>query len=221
MSCEECHNKKGSLRGRVSKTLCKDCNLLDKYITVTKTDCKKKYSLTDEDLGTLNEYVTKCPYGMATHYLKDQVLELASIKHNSNPDEVENKIMEIKRVKAEERDKKKQIKQNKRKEKLVSELRKVGLTLRDDSVLCQNYIDGDDSEDLEWIIYRMCQMKYLYEYCNMDECKDEAYEEYCNIRAEGYYPDFKVSEKAEEIALKKYSNGKYPKVFPWLKNLNI
>lgn len=37
----------------------------------------------------------------------------------------------------------------------------------------------------------------------------------------GCRPDFKVFERAEDIALEKYSNGKYPKVFPWLKNLNI
>ena len=220
MSCEECHSKKGSLRARVSKILCKDCNMLDKYITVTKTESKKKYLLTDEELGLLNEYVAKCPYGMATYYLKDQVLELACIKHHSGPDEVEDKIMKIKKVKTEEREKRKQIKQNKRKEILINELNKFGLSLRGDSVLCEDYIYGVD-EDLEWIVNRMCQMKYLFEYCNMKDCKNEAYEEYRSIRAMGCRPDFKVFERAEDIALEKYSNGKYPKVFPWLKNLNI
>jgi hypothetical protein len=221
MSCEECHSKKGSLRARVGKTLCKDCNMLGKYITFTKTESKKRYLLTDEELGRLNEYVARSPYGMATYYLKSQVLELACIKHDSGPDEVEDKIIEFKRIKEEERNKRRQIKQNKRKEKLINELNKVGLSLRGDSVLCQDYIYGNDSEDLEWIVSRMCQMKYLFEYCNMNECKNEAYEEYRNIRAMGLYPDFKVFERAEDIALEKYSNGKYPKVFPWLKNLNI
>lgn len=221
MSCEECHSKKGSLRARVSKILCKDCNILDKYVTFTKTESKKRYLLTDAELGRLNEYVAKSPYGMATYYLKNQVLELACIKHNSSPDEVENKIMEFKRIKEEERYRRRQIKQNKRKEILINELNKVGLNLRGDSVLCQDYIYGNDSEDLEWIVNRMCQMKYLFEYCHMNECKDEAYKEYRNIRAMGEHPDFKVFERAEDIALEKYSNGKYPKVFPWLKNLNI
>ena len=221
MLCDECHNKKGTLRTRVSKILCKDCNLLDKYVTITKTDSKRNYLLTDEDLETLDEYVAKCPYGMATYYLRDQVLELASIKYNCEINDVDDKIQEIKMKKIEDRDRRKQTKQNKRKEKLINELNKVGLTLRDDSVLYQNYIDGDDSKELKWIVYRMCQMKYLFEYCNMEDWQYEAYDKYCEIRDAGYFPDFRVFDKAEEIALNKYSNGKYPKVFPWLVNDNL
>ena len=46
----------------------------------------------------------------------------------------------------------------------------------------------------------MCEMKYLYEYCNMDECRQIESEEYL----------------AEMLALNMYSNGKYPATFPKL-----
>ena len=62
----------------------------------------------------------------------------------------------------------------------------------------------------------MCEMKYLYEYCHMDECRQIAYEEYLAEKNDGYYPDMSVSDRAEMIALDKYSNGKYPEIFPWL-----
>ena len=105
---------------------------------------------------------------------------------------------------------------DKRKNRLINELGKYKLDLRDDSVLCQNYIHGNKKYDLDEIVLRMCEMKYLYEYCHMDECRDIAYEQYKAEKDAGYYPDMSVSEHAEMIALNKYSNGKYPDTFPWL-----
>lgn len=61
----------------------------------------------------------------------------------------------------------------------------------------------------------MCEMKYLFEYCHMDDCKQEAYEEYIEELNAGYFLDCSVFERAEEIALNKYSNGYYPAIFPW------
>jgi hypothetical protein len=50
----------------------------------------------------------------------------------------------------------------------------------------------------------------------MDECREEAYQENVETLRAGYFPDMTVSENAEYIALKKYSNGEYPRVFPWM-----
>ena len=58
-------------------------------------------------------------------------------------------------------------------------------------------------------------MKYLFEYCHMDECKQIAYENQRDELRAGYFPDCSVFDDAEYIALNKYSNGKYPSVFPW------
>jgi hypothetical protein len=104
----------------------------------------------------------------------------------------------------------------KNKDKLIKALSKYKLELRDDSLLCHKYIIGKSEYDLEEIVRIMCEMKYLFEYCHMDECKEIAYKEYIAEKKAGYYPDFLVFDNAEVIALNKYSNGKYPEIFPWL-----
>lgn len=91
----------------------------------------------------------------------------------------------------------------------------MGLELRSDSNLCKKYIDGD-VKDLQGVVKRMCQMKYLYDYCHMDECHEIAYEQQCDELNAGYFPDCSVSDQAELIALRKYSNGKYPDNWPWM-----
>ena len=105
----------------------------------------------------------------------------------------------------------------KRKELLIKALNKVGLELREDSELCKKYISGENKNNKKLVVERMCQMKYLFEYCHMDECKQEAHNNYIETINLGYFPDCSVFEEAEMIALKKYSNGKYPIVFPWMK----
>ncbi len=57
------------------------------------------------------------------------------------------------------------------------------------------------------IVERMCQMKYLFEYCHMDECKEKALEEQRETLEAGYIPDCSVFDEAEIMALDKYSNG--------------
>jgi hypothetical protein len=105
----------------------------------------------------------------------------------------------------------------KRKVLLTKALTKAGLELREDSKLCKKYISGEIKENKNNIVERMCQMRYLFEYCNMNECKEEAYNNQIEIFNAGYFPDCSVFEEAEFIALDKYSNGKYPKIFPWMK----
>ena len=105
---------------------------------------------------------------------------------------------------------------NKRRQELISALQIVKLEFRNDSALCKKYIEGDTTYSLREVVLRMCQMKYLFEYCNMEECKQIAYDEYIETFNSGYFPDFKVFDEAERIALNKYSNGIYPKIFPWL-----
>ena len=58
-------------------------------------------------------------------------------------------------------------------------------------------------------------MKYLFDYCHMNECQNLAYDEFNEELRAGYYPDRSVFEIAEDMALSKYSNGHYPCVFPW------
>jgi len=106
-TCLECKTKRGKMSSVFSVYLCEDCKFEDAYILITKTNTKKNYFLTDDELVNLR----------AIH---------------------------------------------------------------------------------------------------MDECREEAYQENVETLRAGYFPDMTVSENAEYIALKKYSNGEYPRVFPWM-----
>ena len=104
---------------------------------------------------------------------------------------------------------------NQRKEELVNALKAYGMVLRSDSELCKKYIDGD-LNDTDWtvsdIVRRMCEMRYLYTYCHFQECKNQVYNEFRYDK----YMMYQISDEAEKMALQKYSNGRYPSVFPWM-----
>jgi hypothetical protein len=121
--------------------------------------------------------------------------------------------------KQENRDMSKDIKKykEKREMELMRELKNAGLELRNDSVLCKNYINGTEKKSLKEIVKRMEEMKYLFEYCHMDECKKKAHQQQREELEAGYFPDIPVFCQAEMLALNTYSDGKYPKVFPWIK----
>ena len=116
-----------------------------------------------------------------------------------------------------------------RQQQMNNALQEAGLELRSDSKLCQKYIDGEPV-NLADVVKRMCQMRYLYDYCNMNECRNIAYNKYKKSQYNEYNrydddgnndyderPQYTVSDMAEKIALQKYSNGKYPDKFPWQK----
>ncbi len=226
--CIECQINKGICRSKIEKILCKNCAKLDKYTLITKTNCKKFYFMTDDDLEDvdLDEYYGTGAFGSceATYYIKEQIILKACEKFNTTKEELDNVLENIvnqKRIKKQQRENKSALKREsdkeKRKQKLTNALVKAGLVLRDDSVLCQKYINGDKTinSSLNEIVERMCQMKYLFEFCHMDECKDIAYEEYTDELNSGYFPDCSVFDRAEDIALGKYSNGQYPNKYPW------
>jgi hypothetical protein len=224
--CDGC-NIKGVYNKYFEKYLCKECKTTNNnYILVTKTNAKKDFLLTEDDLDNIDifEGKTTSTYGPATYYIKSNLITFACNKYDVDQQCLNNKLNEIitnKNNNKEEKRKNREIKNEelkiKRKNKLILNLKKVGLKFRNDSILYKKYISGDKEFSLEYIISRMLQMKYLYEYCHMDECKAIAYKKQCKELNAGYFPDCSVSEYAEDLALEKYSNGKYPDVYPWQK----
>ena len=96
------------------------------------------------------------------------------------------------------------------------------IKLRKDSALCSKYINGTIDLTLDQVVRRMCEMKYLYEYCHMKEIKYNVYKMYLHDKKKSdknikYVKDGSLSKKAEQIALETWSNGKYPEKFPWEK----
>jgi hypothetical protein len=204
------------------KYICRDCRQTDKYTLVTKTNAKKLYLLIQDELDDLTSFEGKSSYGPATYHIQADLINLSCTKHNTNKENLFDTLEKIIEDKENKKQEKREIKekknkelQDKRKKKLILEFGKAGLKFRDDSMLCKKYIHGDKEYALDYIVERMSQMKYLYEYCHMDECKSIAYNSYQEELHAGYFPDCSVSEHAEMIALEKYSNGNYPDVYPW------
>jgi len=106
---------------------------------------------------------------------------------------------------------------------LKSKLESNQIELRQDSALCSKYIDGSIDLTLEQVVRRMCEMKYLYEYCNMKKIKLQLFKEYLKEKkALGKKLEKgELSLKAEKLALKLWSGGKYPNKFPWEKSNEI
>jgi hypothetical protein len=220
-TCSECYNSIGRFNKYFDKYICKDCRILDNYTLITKTNAKNEYFFKDDELQTIKSFAGTSSHGPATYFIKSDLLNLAYNKYNTDSTNLSNILQEIidnKQQKKINNLNNKKIKEDKRKIKLINALKKSGLKLREDSKFCQLYINGKTKESLEDIVDRMCQMKYLYEYCHMDECKHIAYKEQQEELEAGYFPDCSISDQAEYIALKKYSNGKYPVIFPWLTN---
>lgn len=225
VECGEVKTKKAKARNIY---LCGECIDMDKYKLISKTQIEKLYFITEDDLVGCISYIVKqgMGYPNATLYIVSDVKDKFCFVYNvyRNNDAINHKMQELKENKERiSLERKKRIAERKinsaekRKTNLVNALKEYNLNLRNDSKLCNGYIDGTIEDwTIKQIVHRMCQMKYLYDYCNMDECCAEAYEEQQEEYRAGYFPDCTVFEQAELIALDRY--GKYPDVWPWLKN---
>ncbi len=193
----------------------------EKEELVCKSVAKNTYFLTDKDIEHLNfEYRCNRVFRSSPFvlYKKDEIIKVFCDKYNISPKEIDVTIEHLLELKAEKRERRvanKERKSANRKELLTIELNNKGLELREDSVLCQSYIDGtlENGWTIPGIVKRMCKMKYLFEYCDMDAAIEEA-KEYMRgeIEYKGYCSESLI-DIAEEIILK---TKKYPRVWPWL-----
>lgn len=67
-------------------------------------------------------------------------------------------------------------------------LNERGVKFRSDSALCSQYINGTSDLSLDYVVQRMCEMKYLYEYCHMKLIKTQIYNDFV---ANGYVKNYK------------------------------
>jgi len=222
--CHECFKKNGTKKKFFNKVLCDECNSLDKYKLVCKSTALKEYYLTDDDLDDLKYVEVKNPHyrsssNMMLFSLVDIVNKFYYKYDTYDKKSMDEKLIFLKNQKKERSERIKTTKMNKqmnRRYELESALHKNGVKWRNDSKLCKGYVENtlDSDWTIDIIVQRMCEMKYLYEYCNMDKYYDKAYESQREELEAGYFPDCSVFELAEMMALEKY--GGYPIVFPWL-----
>ena len=203
--------------------LCDLCDKKDENTMICKSTAKSEYSLNDGDLDDLDYTPVNNPhYRSASEMILYNKLDIKNKfceKYKITWDKIDLKIAELKLLKLDKktiRVKKREEKTQSNREKLINALSDHGLELRTDSKLCQQYIDGELTEwTLEAVVQRMCQMKYLYDYCDMDQAYQEAREKQIEELNAGYFPDCSIFDQAEMIALEKVQ-GKYPEEWPWI-----
>lgn len=215
--CIECNKNKGTVRSILKKRLCATCAELPQYTMISRTKSKRDYKLTDGDLTTIQMYEWTNKYGICNYYTMLDVETIAAKKHGAPANEVKSVIEQIRQDRMKRCTETKEKRMRLRSDMLKQALNQMGVQLRSDSTYCKGYINGDVKDPIDTIVNRMCQMKYLYEYCNMDECKEEVYLSY----KDEYIEPFEISDEAERLALERYSNGKFPKIFPWLNKEGI
>jgi hypothetical protein len=224
--CEECSVNLGTDDELFGIKLCKDCqHNKDKYKKICCATIKKEYFLNNRDLENLSYVEVKNPHYRSAKsmrlYAKSDVEKRFREKHNISPnDPIYDKLHELFEKRKNRSLSVRVSKKNKltdRKAELISALAECGLELRDDSKLCKKYIDGTISREytLESVVKRMCEMKYLYDYCDMDGAYEIAHKEYYEVLNAGYFPDVDILTEAEHIALRK-NGGRYPARWPWL-----
>jgi hypothetical protein len=202
---------------------------MDKYRFICKTDIKKKYFIKPDEMLEYESFVvTNTTYGKQdmTLYKLTDVKDVFCMGYNINRNDnkaIDNKLNKLQKdyqdklqIKKNIRDEKKEIIMNERKKNLKNALVVYGLELRSDSWLCNGYIDGTIKDwSIRKIVKRMCQMKFLFENCNMDKYFKEAKEERQILYDSGIRPYCSLFEDAEILALE--NCGGYPKKWDWLK----
>jgi hypothetical protein len=221
--CEECHVTKGKYNEYHDKKLCFECSSQGKYELICKSIAKKEYHLNDTNLQDLKHITVKNPHckkanGMRL-YSKDDVRKAFREKNQIDEDDEDDCLVELNKKRSAKGAKIKNTvikNKNERKQGLLVALQANGLKLRKDSKLCNGYIDGTLREkwSIDSIVERMCQMKYLYDYCDMNHAYELAKARNAEEFNAGYFPDVPIIDLAEDIALEK-NGGRYPDVWPW------
>jgi len=139
---------------------------------ITATDCKKEWYLNDNDLLNLNVISTynKKYKKMMRLYYKNEIIEYVLIKYGGS-----KKFYEFINNKINNKNKRflnKADKINKRKELLIEKLKEHNLTLRNDSVVCDDYINGI-RDDINEVVMTMVEMNYYMTKTNYKSIMNE------------------------------------------------
>ena len=221
--CDICENNPARKSKHFDIRLCKECRQLEEYNLICKSIAKKTYHLNDADLVGLKKFYDTNPHyksgSTMTLFIEKELIKKCCKKYNVKKKDMKSlldSLTEQREIKSARRRENKEIKKDERRQELIDLLYQCKLELRNDSKLCQGYIDGTiKDKTADEIVERMCQMKYLYDYCDMQKCFEKARKEQDDELKNGYFPDIPLFDQAEYIALKK--RGGYPKIFPWLK----
>jgi len=215
--CKDCGSE--NCEKKLGAYLCNLCSNKDENTYMTKTRIKSEFFLNDKDLENVNNITTKNPHyrsqSMYLYNLYDAKKKFVEKYGDDEPMEEKQQKLLLKKIERGKRviNSKEKITDT-RKKLLETKMAEKRLEIRSDSKLCAGFINGTIKEDVDDVVERMCQVKYLFDYCHMDDCFEIAKKEQRDEIKAGYYPDEPLFDHAERIALKKC--GGYPEVYPWL-----
>lgn len=188
--CDLCNYNAANINNAIL-TLCNNCYNHDpeKYNLITQTNALNKYMIKKSDLTNVRHIAQNNRYHKLTYlYLIKDIEHLAIQKHGSIEIMNEKINKKVKGVK----DKFQMVLDNieERKKKLSEYLIKIGFgEMRNDSVLCNNYIYAEKSEyDLVTIGNILLEMKFLHIHTNYaKELRKIRFKEIEIIKEIGHY----------------------------------
>jgi hypothetical protein len=99
----------------------------------------------------------------------------------------------------------------KKREILKNELNKYNLKIRNDSVLCDNFIEGDDTYTLNELVNIMVEMDWYYKYTNYSKIIKKLYDDFFHKqKSYGYYDELdeydkmEISKNAKKLSLEQW-----------------
>ena len=174
--------------------------------TITKTEAKQDFRLNDKDLTKLpcserrNPYY-RCAPPMKIYYVRD-IVTAAKEKHGSK------RLMDEKVAKRKEASNKRRrtieaVKQ-KRYDELVNKLGQHGLPLREDSRLCEEYIERGVG-NIDHIVETMIEMNFYFQHTDYRQIYREVWRREKSFS--GWADADDVSEMAKYDALRQFASG--------------
>jgi len=160
---------------------------LDSRITLTRA--KAEYHLNDDDIADLDCIVRRNPHyrsaaPMCLYILRDIIRE-AYLKHGgaaglaaarAKSEVRKARLRETKMAKEEQ----KHAKRQQRKEELVAALTARGLHFRNDSTVCEEYINETSTKSLQTVVDIMHEMNFYFNHTKYAHFHDLEYDEWCD-----------------------------------------
>ena len=218
--CIECDKK---FTNKAGVNMCKSC--FQKYL-ITKTNAKRIYKLTEEELNDLHDFSCQIAFssvGGTSYLLKEVRMKMLEKNFDlSEPIEEEKYQKYVKKFfrniekNKQNKEEMKDLKRNMRKKKLKAALKKRNLKLRNDSYYCNEYIDHNKFS-LKKVCDMMNIMDFLFNKTSYVEIMDDMREDILdNYRYKLEDPDLEMhvplNEHQKEYA-KKYAVEKYVKKY--------
>jgi hypothetical protein len=216
--CQHCWLQNGKQDNLFNLILCTECKKKPKFGKIPKTTAIKQYYLNEKELEEIDcIYVQNPMFRNASQMVLYKTVDVISVfckKYSTTENNIDQVTQELQNKKNQQKVKRLQTfneKKEQRKNELLEALTKRKLPgIRNDSKLCEGYINGTLDKKEKWtpqqIAHRMCQMKYLNEYCDFDKWYEE-------VRHDGYCRN--IFDEAEMLAIHHTETKKYPIVFPW------